>query len=259
MEIIELPNSSLKPFDAGDGIRLSPKKPNWRNKLVHLWCSCVASVSIGSACLADATFETGTISIGLDQPSFSDANFINFDSNVALRAGNLGFQLDGSVSYYVQEGFNSVTIPSFGVHVFHQLDNGHKYGAFASYSAYGLRAVGAEALVTLGPVNLEAAIGQLSGSGDPLYTVALNLSYAASENIELNAGYETYFDGNGYSGDFFLLGATFFIPNSSFAVSAEYLGLDGGASSIGANISWHFGRNSSRNLWNERISNYKYF
>ena len=256
MENSKLP---FRPLQVDEPIRLKSMKPNWRHRPVHLLCSGVAALGFGSPSIAEVTFDSGSVSIGFEQLSISDVSFIDFDSALAFTSGNFGFQLDGSISYFVQEGFNSVTLPSFGVHMFHQLDNGHKYGAYASYSGYGLRAIGAEALVALGPVNLEAAIAQLSGSGDPLYTVALDLSYAASENIELNASYETYFDGNGYSGDFFSLGATYYIPNSSFAVSAEYLGLDGGASSFGANISWHFGPNSSRNLWNDRISNYKYF
>lgn len=217
-----------------------------------LLMSTVAAIALASAAQAQVAFEKGTVSLNFGIISDADITLVDAESALAFSTGNLGFQIDGAINM-ITDFSNFDSFGSYGLHFYKPTANGNKYGAYVSAS-YFLTQVGAEAMVSVGALDIEGSIGILSADFglDNIYNATIDLYYTVNENIEVSAGYNLYFDDANSEG-IFRIGGSYMLPNSDLAINAGYRD-QFESSIIDIGVTWSFGGNQDMRLFGDRTS-----
>jgi hypothetical protein len=218
-----------------------------------------AAVALASAAQADVSFVKGEASISYNQISeISDFALIDTDVSAAFSMGTYGFQFGGSNTTFDYSSGPSYTVSSTNAHLYHQAENGNKYGAYYSTDGYffGGSIYGVEGMASVGPMDVEAYAGLMSFNGMTEFGLAgVAAYYEIAPGIEVNAAYDTIFETNGSSSsiDTFSLGGSYDIPNTNLSATVNYSSsYDGDVETYGLGIQWNFGPNQSERLFGDR-------
>lgn len=216
-----------------------------------------AALAIGSASQAEVTFTKGVGSFSLG--SFAEVDdYMIFDTefDTAFSAGNFGFQI-GAGLQNITDFSDSISLSNFELHGYKNTGNDNKFGVYVAsgfgYYFGGGNVIGAEAMIGLGAIDLEASVGYVSISGSDLIMASLDVYVDVSSNIELSAGFDGIFiDSDSYSSA--NVGASYAFGSSGYSVNAEYsFGIDDYVSDhYKVGISWEFGPNSDERLFGDR-------
>jgi len=225
----------------------------------YLLLGAAAALAIGSASQAQVTFSKGVGSFSVSNSGVvfgPDTVVFDTEFDVAFNAGNFGFQV-GSGSQLFTNFSSSFSIANFDLHAYKNTGNGNKFGAYISSGGGvffgGGNVIGAEAMIGLGALDVEASVGYLSGLGSDLILASLDVYVDVSPSLEVSAGYEGLFDGP-FEASNARVGAAYAFGSSGYAVTADYnFNVSGGGSdSYNVGVSWEFGPNTDERLFGDR-------
>ena len=217
-----------------------------------------AAVALAGAAQADVSFVKGEASISYNQiADVSDFSLIESGVSAAFSMGTYGVQFGGNNDTYSFGSDPSITFSSTNAHLYHQAENGNKYGAYVGTGGFvfGGTVYGVEGMFELGSLDVEAYAGvMMFGGTSELGLAGVGVFYEISPGIEVNAAYDNVsFTSGGPSIDAYSLGASYDIPNTNRSATASYeSAYDGDLEMYGLGIKWNFGPDQSERLFGSR-------
>jgi len=226
-----------------------------KNKFISI---ALASCLAGTAS-AQMAFQSGVIDFSYgDIELEGPAVILNFGGRADYDIGAFGLQIDGS-ALIIADFPDSVEQYSIGVHVNRTLSNGIKLGGFAGVETLSLSGpyftiynVGAEAMMSFGAFDVEAAIGNFFGNeiGDIFWRAEVDLYYEISPAFEISLGVDQLFNA-GFTNTFYTAGASYQLPNMPLSIGAKYYAADG-FDRIEFVASYEFGDPNNERLFQSR-------
>jgi hypothetical protein len=216
-----------------------------------------AVVAIAGAAQAEVSFVKGTASLSYSAIVAEDFSIIDGGAAAAFSTGTYGFQFGGDSTTYT-DFTESVSFGAADAHVYHQGASGDKYGVYANSGALGYiggLGYGVEGMFGFGPMDVEVFAGLISVEGDSLGEIGIEVFYGVTSNIEISAAYLTMFvtDGGTWSEDFYSVGLSYDIPDTSIAVTGSYDYFDNGLGEMyGIGLEWNFGPDQGERLFSDR-------
>ncbi len=215
----------------------------------------LATLAAGTAS-AQLAFESGSIDAAYYPLSGTD--FVGYALGVRgdYQLGGLGVQLDGSATLFNGVG-DDVTEYSIGLHAYKALPSGAKFGAFVGLDSFfyatPFKNFGAEAMVSLGSVDMEASVGRvyLDNFNNGVWIANLDAYYEISPAIEVSAGAIIFFDAE-IESTFYTIGAEYTLPNMPLSIGAQYLTDGEGTDDINIVASFAFGPKTDERLFSGR-------
>ncbi|MCF6305243.1 MAG: hypothetical protein L3J33_07725 [Rhodobacteraceae bacterium] len=227
--------------------------------------AAAAVMSLSGAASAQVAFQFGTIDLDYYNADFpADIYMFGGSARADYDIGNFGLQLDGNI--VVMTDFSSnFTSSSVGAHVYKELGNGTKLGAYLGAeiisflgSTSTLFSYGLEGMTSLGPVDVEAYLGGLSFEGSNIFwTADVDAYYSVTEALEISAGITHMFD-DGFSDTGYSIGVKYDIPNMPISIGAEYT-FNEFDDMVILKASYAFGGPTDERLFSERQSNFLVF
>jgi len=226
---------------------------------ITLVSAAVLAVTASTA-NAQMTFESGSIDLGYyAYQGVPGLSTLTFGARGDYSIGPIGLQLDGS-GILVRTTVDSLQTYSVGGHVYKELANGSKIGAYATYeflpelSPNRMYAVGVEGIASFGPFDIEAAIGATSdatgGSFGTVWAADVDTYYEISPSLEVNVGI-LYLFGNFTNITVYNAGLNYTLANIPVTIGASYLNR-GGSSSFNVNASFVIGPKLDERLFSSR-------
>ncbi len=227
--------------------------------------AAAAVMSLSGAASAQVAFQFGTIDLeyfdvnhGLDVYTFSGGGRADYD------IGNLGLQLDGT-AFAITNFNSSYTNLSVGAHVYKQLENGAKFGAYFGIKSFDgpiipqliVYKFGLEGMMRFGPLDVDAYLGGSIANGYFFWMVDVDVYYSLTDRLELSLGMAQIIDEERVSTDY-SIGLMYDIPNAPLSIGLEYLP-DDLSSMVVVNASYAFGAPTNERLFGKRVRNAIYF
>ena len=171
-----------------------------KNKILAIvLASCIAGTAS-----AQMAFQSGVIDFSYVDDRFGPGVVdLGFDGRADYDIGAFGLQLDGSANIITDFSF-SLGIYSVGLHANKTLNNGAKLGGFIGVGtlsgprgSLSLYNIGAEAMMSFGPADVEVAIVGLfeDNLGDANWRAEIDVYYEISRAFEVSLGVDYWLDG----------------------------------------------------------------
>jgi len=216
-----------------------------------------------AASTASAQLSFSSASIDLDyltDQRFS-GGFVTFGGRADYDIGQLGMQLDGKAGAVVGNGGLPLSIYNAAVHVYKPFGNGAKFGGYAGLSPVSLLgrtsyiySVGVEGMMSFGPLDMEAAISNISiaGSAITAWFVEVDAYYTISQAVELNAGVSSLMSNGNSPSTYYSIGAKYKMANIPVSLGANYFLSSKNDTFIEFVASYAFGPGSDERLFSSR-------